>query len=149
MKLKSNVTVISENVKTGEVKILDTHNIACTVGKNSLAQRMVGSIKGNVTYFAVGTGASTGGDAPAVGDTALNTELYRKQISVRSATGNSATFRIFFNVNEANGTLTEIGLFGDDATVTADTGTLFARAAITKTKTDSETLTIDWDLTIA
>jgi len=149
MKLKSNVTVISENVKTGEIKVLDTHNIACTVGKNSLASRMVGAIKGNVTYFAVGTGASTGGDAPAVGDTALNTELYRKQISVRSATGNVATFRIFFNVNEANGTLTEIGLFGDDATVTADSGTLFARAAITKTKTDSETLTIDWDLTIA
>ena len=55
---------------------------------------------------------------------------------------------IFFNTSEANAALKEIGLFGDDATVTADTGTLFARAAIDKTKTSSETLTIDWDVEI-
>jgi hypothetical protein len=148
MKVKNNVKVVSENIKTGEVEILETHNASCDAGMESLAARMVGAEKGQVTYFAVGTGASTGGSAPASTDTALTTELIRKQISVRSSSGDTASFRIFFSTSEANDTLTEIGLFGDDATVTADSGTLFARAAIDKTKTDSETLTIDWSLSV-
>jgi len=105
---------------------------------------LVGATRGQVTYIAVGTGT----DAPNATDTDLQTELARKQISVRSALGDTASFRIFFNTSEANGTLKEIGLFGDDATVTADSGVLFARAAIDKEKTTSETLTIDWDLSI-
>ena len=140
--------MISENIHTGEVEIIETHNVGCTAGKNSLASRMAGASKGQVTYLAVGTGANTGGDAPAVGNTTLKAELIRKQISVRSSTDATANFRIFFSTTEANGTLTEIGLFGDDATVTADTGVLFARAVIDKTKTDAETLTIDWALSI-
>jgi hypothetical protein len=146
--MKNNVKLVFENVETGEKEILELHNTECTVGKNSLASRMVGAEKGQVTYFAVGTGASTGGDAPDVSDTELNTELERKQISVRSATGNTANFRVFFNTSEANGVLTEIGLFGDDASITADSGTLFARAVIDKTKTSAETLTIDWSLDV-
>jgi hypothetical protein len=148
MKLKNNVKVTSENVKTGKVEIIETHNVGCDAGMESLAARMVGAERGQVTYFAVGTGASTGGDAPASTDTTLNTELIRKQISVRSSTGDTASFRIFFSTSEANDDLTEIGLFGDDASVTVDSGVLFARAAIDKTKTDSETLTIDWSLSI-
>lgn len=142
----NNVKLTFEDVKTGKKEVIKLHNSETTVGKYSLASRMVGANKGQVTYFAVGTGASTGGDAPAVGDTELDTELIRKQISVRSATDNVASFRVFFSTSEANDTLTEVGLFGDDATAVADSGTLFARAAIDKTKTDSETLTIDWSL---
>jgi hypothetical protein len=148
MKLKNNVKVTSENVKTGKVEIIETHNVSCDAGMESLAARMAGAERGQVTYFAVGTGASTGGGAPASTDTVLNTELIRKQISVRSSTGDTASFRIFFSTSEANDDLTEIGLFGDDASVTVDSGVLFARAAIDKTKTDSETLTIDWSLSI-
>jgi hypothetical protein len=144
----SNVKLTFEDKKKKNVEIVKVHNVGCSAGMNSLASRMVGAEKGQVTYLAVGTGASTGGDAPDVSDTELVTELIRKQISVRSSSGDTASFRVFFNTSEANDTLTEIGLFGDDATVTADSGTLFARAAISKTKTDSETLTIDWELSI-
>jgi len=142
----NNVKLTFKNEKTGKTTVLELHNSATTVGKNSLASRLAGASTGQVTYFAVGTGASTGGGAPAVGDVALATELIRKQISVRSASGNVASYRVFFGTSEANDDLTEIGLFGDDASATADSGTLFARASITKTKTDQETLTIDWSL---
>jgi len=148
MKLISNVKIIIENVATKEVEIFETHNVGCSAGMYSLASRMAGAEKGSVTYFAVGTGANTGDDIPSASDTALVTELTRKQISVRSSSGDTASFRIFFGTSEANGILTEIGLFGDDATVVVDTGTLFARAVIDKTKTDAETLTIDWALSI-
>jgi hypothetical protein len=146
--MKNNVKLVFENVETGKKEVTTLHNTECTAGKNSLALRMVGAEKGQVTYFAVGTGDTSGGNAPDASDTALNDELTRKQISVRSATGNTANFRVFFNTSEANGTLTEIGLFGDDASVTADSGTLFARASISKTKTSAETLTIDWSLDV-
>jgi hypothetical protein len=144
MKLASNVTMFFENTQTGGSEVITLHNIACTTGKNSLANRLIGATKGEITYFAVGTGTGV----PAAGDTTLGTEVYRKQISVRSVSGAIATFRIFFNTSEANAALKEIGLFGDAATSTADTGTLFARAAVDKTKTSSETLTIDWDVEI-
>jgi len=144
MKIRTNVKIISENVETGKMGVIETHNVSCNAGMESLASRLVGATRGQVTYIAVGTGTN----APNAADTDLQTELARKQISVRSALGDTASFRIFFNTSEANGTLKEIGLFGDDATVTADSGVLFARAAIDKEKTTSETLTIDWDLSI-
>ena len=144
MNLKGNIKITIENVDTKKIEIVELHNVSCSAGMESLASRMVGAIKGEVTYFAVGTGTN----APAKSDVKLQTEIERKQISVRSATGDTAYFRIFFNTTEANGTLKEIGLFGDDASVTKDTGTLFARAAINKTKTTSETLTIDWSLKV-
>lgn len=145
MKIKSNVKITTENVKTGGVEIIETHNIGCNAGRHSLASRLIGAERGQVTYFAVGTGDT---NEPAVGNTQLDDELIRKQISVRSVSGDTASFRIFFNTSEANDDLKEIGLFGDDASATKDSGVLFARAAIDKTKTDSETLTIDWSLKI-
>lgn len=144
----SNVKLVFENVKEKSLDIIEIHNVGCSAGMQSLASRMAGANRGQVTYLALGTGANSGGNAPDVSDTSLVTELIRKQISVRSATGDTASFRVFFNTSEANNTLTEIGLFGDDATVTAGSGTLFARAVIDKTKTDSETLTIDWELSV-
>ena len=148
MKIKGNVKILKRNIDTEEVEIKTLHNVSCTLGAESLAARMVGAERGQVTYFALGTGANTGGDAPSEDDTELVSELVRKQISVRTVSGDTASFRIFFNTSEGNDTLTEIGLFGDDATVTADSGVLFARAAIDVEKTDSETLTIDWSLTV-
>lgn len=146
--MKNNVKLTFKNTETGKKEIISLHNVECTAGKNSLASRMVGAEKGQVTYFAVGTGDTSAGNAPDASDVALNDELMRKQISVRSSTGNTANFRVFFNTSEANDTLTEIGLFGDDASITADSGTLFARASISKTKTSAETLTIDWSLDV-
>lgn len=151
IKILFNVTATFRDAKTGRItKQIKAHNLAVTTGLNSIASRLSGTdnpanVKGTITYCAVGTGTT----APAAGDTTLETELYRKQVSVRSVTGNTAKFRTFYNTSEANGALKEAGLFGDDATATADTGTLFCRLAINKTKTGTETLTLDWEVTVA
>lgn len=143
--LKMNVKATFEDVKTHKKTVIETHNVTATVGKNSIAARLVGGVdKGEITYMALGTGSTT----PDASDTALATELIRKQVSVRSVSGNVATFRTFFSTSEGNGTLTEVGLFGDNASSTADSGVLYARAAISKTKTSSETLTLDWSATV-
>ena len=75
-------------------------------------------------------------------------ELFRKSISVTSVSSNVVYFTTYLATSESNGNLTEIALFGDEATSTINTGTLFAHTTISKTKTSSDTLTIEWALTI-
>lgn len=145
--IKGKVKLTFENIQTGEVEVLEYDNLFVTAGKVSIAKRMSGvdtNSMGQVTYMAVGTTNT----AANIADTTLVTEIFRKQISTRSYSTTSAAFRTFFNTDEANGVLTEVGLFGDDASSTADSGTLYARRVISRTKTSSETLTIDWTLTV-
>jgi hypothetical protein len=136
------------DAKTGMVKYHGFHkNMFVTTGKNSVADGLRGNETGNkgiITYCAVGTGTT----APALSNTTLETETFRKLVSVRSAANNVATFEIFFTTSEANGTLKEAGLFGDDASDTANSGTLFCRTAINRTKTSNDTLSFSWAVTI-
>lgn len=141
------VHVSIRNVITGEVTEGMFNNMFVTAGKNSLADALRGTTtnnKGIITYCAVGTNTT----APALGNTTLGTELARKLISVRSVSGNVATFQTFFTTSEAVGTLKEAGLFGDDASDTANSGTLFCRVAIDRIKSSNDTLTLSWAVTI-
>lgn len=140
--------LILRDAKTGRIKSVDSiKNTFVTVGKNSIAAALKGTTDNNqgiITYCAVGTSVI----APALSDTTLTTEIFRKLISVRSVSGNVATFQTFFTISEGNGTLREAGLFGDSASATANSGTLFSKLAINRTKTASDTLTMSWDITI-
>ena len=137
------------DAKTGKLKSSDlVDNMFVTTGKNAIASRLIGTTsnnKGIITYCALGTSSV----APALTDTILAAELARKLVSVRSVSGKVATFQTFFTTSEGNGTLAEAGLFGDDASATADTGTLFCRTNINRTKTASDTLTLTWTVTIS
>lgn len=135
------------NVKTGKVRRGRFTNMFVTLGKNSLADSLRGTTannKGIITYCAMGTNTV----APALSDTQLGAEVGRKLISLREVNGKSAVFTTFFTTSEVVGTLREAGLFGDDASMTANSGTLFARAAINRTKSANDTLTIQWTVTI-
>lgn len=135
------------NVITKKHELIRVHNMFVTAGKESLAARLSGvtsNNKGEINWCALGTGTN----APALADTNLQTEIYRKQISVRSVSGKVATFQTFFTTSEANGTLREAGLFGDDAGSTPGSGTLFCRTAINRTKTSNDTLSLTWSVTI-
>ncbi len=151
LKIRINAILTFRDARSGRITDrIRVHNLAVNTGLYSIAARLSGvdipaNVKGTITYCAVGTGT----DAPAAGDTDLQTEHTRKQVSVRSVTDGVAKFRTFFNTSEANAALKEAGLFGDDATSAADSGTLFCRLAINKTKTSAETLTIDWEVSVS
>lgn len=151
IEIKINVIGTFRDAKTGKITHqFKKHNLAVNTGLYSIAARLAGldipaNKKGTITYCALGTGTT----APAAGDTTLETEIFRKQVSVRSSTLGVARFRTFFNTSEANDTLKELGLFGDDASATADSGTLFCRLAIDRVKTSAETLTLDWEVSVA
>lgn len=135
------------NVITKKHDIIYVDNVFTTAGKNSIASRLRGVTTNNqgiITYCALGTGST----APTASDTAMESELGRKAISVRSSSANVATFQTYFTTSEVVGTLREAGLFGDDASSTTSTGTLFCHTAINRTKSANDTLTLTWTVTI-
>lgn len=149
LKLKGELSLEFRNIKSGKVRKYVYKNMVVTAAKNAIAQRLSGnSSAGEITYCSLGTGST----APALSDTQLQTELVRKLISVRSFSGNIATFQTFFTTSEGNGTLREAGLFGNangvTASGTANSGQLYCRTAINRTKTSSDTLTLTWTVTV-
>ena len=141
------VIVEIHDAKTGVLKSRDLlDNLAVDLGKEAIAALLTGdeSTPRQVTYSAVGTGTTT----PTSGDTALQTEIARKQVSVRSRNSKVATFKTYYGQAEANGVLREIGLFGGFASNTPNSGTLFARLNMSRTKTSSDTLSITHSLVI-
>lgn len=148
IKMTGQCQIIIKDAKTGKIKYDHTSkNMVVTAGKNSIASALQGTTannKGIITYCALGTGTT----APEATDTTLETEIFRKLISVRGVDGNVATFSTYYTTSEANGELKEAGLFGDDASGSADSGTLFCRVAINRTKTTGDTLTLVWTVTI-
>lgn len=141
--------LILQDAKTGTIKHIETvKNMVVDRGKYAIADALRGTTsnsRGEITWCAVGTSAV----APASSDTGLGTELARKLVSVRSwNAAKVATFQTFFTTSEANGTLREAGLFGDDASSIPGSGTLFCKLAISRTKSSSDTLTLNWSVTI-
>ena len=96
-----------------------------------------------ITYWAVGSGAGTWDNAnppaPAVGDTKLLNETFRKAINASDITfldssGNPTTsvtnklqIKVTFTETEANGELREFGLFGGNASSTKNSGIMINR----------------------
>jgi len=139
-------TLYFENVETGESRFATYDNLVVTAGKNMIAKRLAGGANDcDITYIAVGTDAT----APDIADTTLGTELDRNTLTSIAAAGTAVTVKGFFGAADANGALEEMGLFGEAASATPDSGTLFNHAAISETKSSSETLTISITITIA
>ncbi len=147
--IKGGINIFINDALTGLLKEHDfIKNMFVTTGKNSIAAVLRGTAnKGVVTYCATGTSSV----APALSNTQLGTELARKLIATREpsdSADNASIFTTFYNTTESIGTIRELGLFGDLATATANSGTLYARAATNRVKSASDTLTIEWTLLI-
>ena len=136
------------NAITGVVeKIIEVDNLIPTVGRTMIANNLTNASPTNVmkiTHTALGTGAV----APANGDTQLGTETYRNAIASITNANNIAYATGFFSASECSGTYTEAGIFSN-GTGSANSGVLLSRVAVSITKTTSQTLTIDWTLTIS
>lgn len=144
-----NVKCTIRDAETGKVKrTKEYHNLVVNSGKAILAEflgRAVPSISQlSPNFCAVGTGTN----APAAGDTTLQTETDRRVVASRSHSGSVAYITGYFGATDVSGTLREVGLF-INATATSGSGSLFNRVAINVTKAVTETLTIDFTITIS
>jgi len=121
-------------------------NITTTVGRAVLAQRLaaITTYTGVVNYCALGSN-NTGA---VVGDTKLNTEVYRKALSTGAASSNIAYLETFFTKTEVTGTFEEYGFF-IDGTGAADSGQLFNRFVGSTTKSGTESLNVQSTITLS
>ncbi len=121
------------------------HNVACNAGRSVLLNFMagIGGLAG-IQFFEIGTGAGT----PAAGDTSISTPVFRKAITTATVTGNQVDESTFFQSTEGNYNITNAGLWGNGATSTLGSGTLFAHATYLYNKTSAIALTNDYVLTL-
>lgn len=122
-----------------KVQEIYVENITTTVGRAALIDRLVGTntYSGNVNYCALGTSST----APAVGQTTLVTETYRKALTSGTPSSNVGYLETFFTPTEVTGSLEEYGYF-IDGTGTANTGQLFNRFTQSVTKTNTQSLNV-------
>jgi hypothetical protein len=150
--IEGKVTAVLKDAKTGKIKQMDiSKNIIVNVGLTAILNRLgnegVKANEGIMTYGAVSDGSLN----PALTDTIMENEIDRKLIGVTTVSGQTLTVETFYAEAEAIGDLTKFALFGEEATVSADTGTMFEYVKFNSAinKTGSDTLTVTSEITIA
>ena len=120
-------------------------NITTTVGRSVIAQRLSGTVTytGVVNYCALGSSATP----PAVGNTQLGTETYRKALSPSTYLNNVAYLETFFSSTDTNGTFEEFAFF-IDGTGVANSGQMLNRFTQHVVKSNVESLNVQSMITI-
>jgi hypothetical protein len=145
--LKGHYTFTLEDIHTGEKQVFEYENVVTADCWEMIANNLTDPTP---TYSMLLNKAllGTGTNTPATTDHQLQTEVYRNNLASKSNTANLAYATAYFNPTEVTGTFREAGIVVD-GTGTANTGLLVSRVAINITKTSSQTLTLDWILTIS
>jgi hypothetical protein len=145
--MKGKLSITKRDIDNGWVKEIGYYNnVICTVSKTMIADNLTNSSPDNVmriNYFAVGSGVT----AVGAGDSTLETETYRNLVASETNASNIVYITGFLSATEDSGTYGEAGLFSN-GTGSADSGILVSHVNITETKSGTETLTIDWQITI-
>jgi hypothetical protein len=115
-------------------------NLVVTTGKTFIAARMVGTPTA-MSHMAIGSGTTD----PAVGDTALQTELGRVSLTSSASAGAVVTYIASFGAGTGTGAVTEAGILN-----ASSSGTLLCRtefAVLNKGADDS--MSITWTITVS
>jgi len=139
--LRGNFTCTIRDTKTNKIKrVYEYKNLVVTVGRAVIAERLaqINTNSLNIDFAELGTGTT----APANGDTALETPVFRKATSSATSATKQAFLSFFFTALEVSGTFREIATW-IDGSITIGTGVMFSRVGVNITKSLSETLTID------
>lgn len=97
------------------------HNLFVSLGKYLVIDFLIGETRTGLTYHALGTIGNT----PLVTDTVLGMEASRNSITSKTRSGTSMVMSTFFSAALSTFYIRECGLFGNGATSTANSGTLF------------------------
>jgi hypothetical protein len=134
------------NVQTNEhARRVEIHNLFTDVGLGIIRDFLYGdSVTGLLNgYFAMGDGAGT----ITAASTVLGVERYRDVFVQKTKTGpRQITIKAHLSSTMGNGfTYNKAGLFGNGATVAANSGTMFAALNFApQAKTTAEAWTFTW-----
>jgi hypothetical protein len=127
--------------------VFDDHNLVVDGYDDMTSLYLAKDFSDPIRSIAVGTGGHVLGDittpiSPVPSDSALETELFRKDIGTfANPTTNSTKYTVTFSTFEANGEITEAGIF-------TDSGLMIARVTFSNvTKTGAQSMLIEWTLT--
>ena len=125
-------------------------NLVVDAGLTAIVARMaLVSPPGDILFGYIGIGTSA--TAPASGDTQLGAEVARKAITSRANSTTQAAVSATFNAGDIPGTpvtIAEAGIFiGGSGTL--NSGTLFSHLPLNVTVQSTDSLFIDWRITLA
>jgi len=144
LKMRGRVTLTFTDVATGKSRRIVDDNITPDSFLALVAENIgsgAPSASPLITHVALGDGD----DDAAADDTELGNETERKSVASVDAAGAVVYATGYFSASEAVGTFAEVGFFADGD----DTNVLASRVLIPFTKTGSETMTIDLELTLS
>lgn len=142
VEISCNVLIEVQEAATGRLLSRQTvHNLVTLAGRNLIRDLLCGDSTSILDYFAVGTD----GTAPASGNTALGTEVFRDATTKSVPSAGKLQLQFYLPSTAANGnTLREVGIL-----TASSGGTLFARAVYAAIeKTASIAVTFTWDINI-
>jgi len=115
-------------------------NLVVTNGKTFIAARMVGTPTA-MSHMAIGSGTTD----PAVGDTALQTELGRVALTSSASSGAVVTYVASFGAGTGTGAVTEAGILN-----ASSGGTLLCRTEFSVVnKGADDSMSITWTITVS
>lgn len=116
-------------------------NLVVQVGRDFIASRMKDATANVMSHMAVGEDNTT----PAIGNTALGTEIGRVALDSTAVNNNVVTYVATFPAGTGTGGLEEAGIFNDGTAGTMLCRTTFA--IVNKAAADS--MVITWAITIS
>lgn len=141
---RGEVSVVVRDVRTGRFLpgTRRFHNLITDAGGNFMRDVLGGFVTdGKLKYIAVGTSST----APAVGQTALGAESFRKLVTSYDNVSVARQVKtiLYLSPSEANVAIAEIGFFaGASAGAGSGSGVMIARVLYSHTKTAGESITI-------
>lgn len=150
IKMQGSFLIEARDAKTGKLlKVWRLKNTLTNINRTIRSQMLMGTYTGGnnalaIKYFALGNGNTSGSNAPSPTDTRLNNEVFRKQITqITNPSIGVVQSVVSLGTQEANYSLTEIGVFcGDSATSATNSGTLLSRIAFSFQKNSNIILNI-------
>lgn len=142
---KVNVKIEKQDLLDGSIRTEEYHNLAVDSGLNWIRDFFNGDVVSGLNRFAAGTGIT----AESPSDIQLGTEVFRDQFTLVTKISKELEIKYFLSSTSANGnTIGEAGLFGNGATDTANSGTMYARVTFpAEAKTNAQAWTFTWTLT--
>ncbi|KKM75708.1 hypothetical protein LCGC14_1387540 [marine sediment metagenome] len=140
--IRSNVKITVRDLEGKVLDVQEFHNLLTTVGLNMIRDVLAADVSdGETKYTAVGSDATV----PALADTTLGTETFRKATTSTSKPGTGAfTHVVYIAPAEAVGAIEEIGWFcGAAAGAGADSGILLSRVLFSRVKTNLESIQVE------
>lgn len=140
LKATGKLTLTLKDSNNNVKQELNVPNLVVTVGKNLIADRLIGTSSAVMSHMAVGTSNTN----LAAANTDLASQLGNRVSLTASRTNNVITYSCTFGEGVSTGALVEAGIFN-----ASTAGTLLCRTTfpvINKEATD--TLTINWNVTI-